>query len=91
MKAKKPKPKKKPSTSAPKPIPQSDLCEFVGSLDEMPSDFWDTVEGTWDWANLRKGGKLTERIQQLDQQFVARSKTHRVCPIVLLLNSGEKE
>jgi hypothetical protein len=83
------KPKKKPL--AVKPIPPADIQDLLSQVDDEPSVFWENVEGTWDWIDLRKGGKLAERVKQLDRQFVQRSKTHRVCPIVILLNAGEIE
>lgn len=92
MKAKKRASKpKKLTPSVPKAIPHTDIQQVLGAHDETPSVFWDTVEDTWDWVELRKGGKLSERVQQLDRHFVTRGKTHKVCPIVLLLNCGEKE
>lgn len=87
----KPKPKQKLTPSVPSALAHGDIHEMLSAYDEAPSVFWDTVADTWDWSALRKGGKLAEHVQQLDRHFVAQSKTHNVCPIVLLLNCGEKD
>ena len=57
-------------------------------LNDPPFD-WEQIEAIWNWADLRRGGKLQERIEALDRHFVARGKTHKICPIVLLLANGK--
>jgi hypothetical protein len=85
-KKKTPKPLK-----VPKPVSAERISEHLNAFDETPAEFWSSVESTWDWVALRRGGKLTERVKALDAHFNSLSKTNKICPIVLLLNRGPKE
>ena len=85
-KKKTPKPLK-----VPKPVSAERISQHLGAFDETPAEFWSSVESTWDWVALRRGGKLTERINALDAHFNSLSNTNKICPIVLLLNRGAKE
>jgi len=75
----------------PPSTPMSDLSDTLDLINSDPPVFWDHVEGVWDWSELRRGGKLDQRMKALDRHFVARGETHKVCPIVLLLNNGPNE
>ena len=94
MKKKKKQMPKRGSTKADLTIPSLSSVEvrnLVARLDSSTERFWNAVERVWDWSELRQGGKLYDRIQTLDRQFVKRGKTHKVCPIVILLNAGPNE
>ncbi len=86
------RPKSIPKTPPlPPSVPMRDLSEALNVINSDPPAFWDHVEGVWDWSELRRSGRLDQRIKALDRHFFARSKTHKVCPIVLLLNNGPNE
>ena len=88
----KPKKNKKPlKTKVPKALSAEETSRHLNCFDETPAEFWSGVESTWEWVKLRRGGKLTERLKALDDHFLTLSKTHRVCPVILLLNRGARE
>lgn len=92
MKAKASKSKsRRKSRGVPPSVSLSDVEATFEVINSDPSVLWDHVEGVWDWSELRRSGKLDQRIKALDRHFVARGKTHKVCPIVLLLNNGPNE
>ena len=75
----------------PAPISKADLSDSLDLIRNDPAFFCEQAEAVWDWAGLRSGGKLEERIRALDQHFVAIGKTQTICPIVLLLTNGKQE
>lgn len=84
------KPGKETKHRLPKPISSDQVSVLLNRFDDTPSVFWETVDATWDWRTLRRGGRLLERVVQLDEHFVRLGKTHKVCPIVMLFNAGER-
>jgi hypothetical protein len=91
MRAKKKQMRKRVSTKTDPPIPSlssGDFRNLVARTDRQTEQFWNAVENIWDWTEIREGGKLFDRIRTLDRHFVKRGKTHKVCPIVILLNAG---
>jgi len=80
----------KSKSKIPKPIPLDQVTALLYGFNDHPSVFWETVESAWDWRTLRRGGTLSERMVQLDEHFVRLSKTHTVCPIVLLFGASVK-
>lgn len=92
MKAKAIKSKsRRKSRGIPPSVSLSDVEAAFEVINAEPSVFWEHVEGLWDWSELRQRGQLSEQVRALDHYFVTRSKTHKVCPIVLLLNNGPNE
>lgn len=92
MKAKAIKSKsRRKSRGIPPSVSLSDVEAAFEVINAEPSVFWDHVDGVWDWSVLRQNRKLEQRVKALDRHFVARSKTHKVCPIVLLLANGPNE
>lgn len=93
MSAKPKRDKKKCSSkrSFPTPISKNDLSESLDVIRDDPSFILEQTEAVWDWAELRRGGKLQERVRVLDRHFIALAKTQKICPIVLLLANGEHE